>query len=607
MTSIKDDVFKLIPEPGEIVMSKVLNNDTCQYLLNINLELDEIYNTDIYSEICNKLSENPFSVNQLLSDQFRNYKNILKSNLSPDSDLLSYIRTFPFLEKKPIMDEFTPKECIDDVNHLGKEPLLSDEKYAKLTSDLQLIGILMILILIPIMVNASDNFLVSILSTVSFIFSWPFIIIAVALLLFPKKLDTAIRRYNPFAKRAWKADHEKWRKDKSQYESKCDELKQSLCENESWNILESKRVDKINAKNLAHYYNKRDMFQIKLDSAYEYLETGLRSENAKAINDYFNMEILRLSFPYSFPREVSLRFEPDRKALLIFFRLPSEENILLVKEFRTYEPILFKQKEQDILYENILCQIALSVISFLFASDKNNNIETIFFQGWLKYLDKSIGKIAETTVMTLQVTKELASSINFDNVDPVECFNSYLKGVCATKTKMIVPVQPIIILDKNDPRFVTGYDVISTIDAKTNLATMEWQDFENLVRDLFEKKYCNGGQEVKITRSSRDKGVDAVLFDPDPIKGGKIIIQAKRYINTVPVSAVRDLYGTVMSEGANRGILVTTAQYGNDSYEFAKNKPLTLLSGNEVLSLLFQIGINASIDLEEARRLKSDV
>jgi hypothetical protein len=28
------------------------------------------------------------------------------------------------------------------------------------------------------------------------------------------------------------------------------------------------------------------------------------------------------------------------------------------------------------------------------------------------------------------------------------------------------------------------------------------------------------------SRSSRDSGVDAVIFDPDPIKGGKTVIQA---------------------------------------------------------------------------------
>ena len=43
-----------------------------------------------------------------------------------------------------------------------------------------------------------------------------------------------------------------------------------------------------------------------------------------------------------------------------------------------------------------------------------------------------------------------------------------------------------------------------------------------------------------------------------------------RSIIVVGVSAVRDLHGTVLNEGANKGILVTTSGYGNDAYDFAK-------------------------------------
>jgi restriction system protein len=111
---------------------------------------------------------------------------------------------------------------------------------------------------------------------------------------------------------------------------------------------------------------------------------------------------------------------------------------------------------------------------------------------------------------------------------------------------------------------------------------------------------------VKITQASRDGGVDAIVFDPDPIRGGKIVIQAKRYTNTVSVSAVRDLFGTVHNEGANKGILVTTADYGPDAYEFAKGKPLTLISGSELLYMLEKHGHKARIDLKEARMLAAE-
>jgi restriction system protein len=128
-------------------------------------------------------------------------------------------------------------------------------------------------------------------------------------------------------------------------------------------------------------------------------------------------------------------------------------------------------------------------------------------------------------------------------------------------------------------------------------------DFEHLVRQLFEWEFGRDGVEVKVTRASRDRGVDAIMFDPDPLRGGKYVLQAKRYTRPVDVAAVRDLYGTVVNEGANRGILVTTSSYGPDAYDFAKDKPLSLVDGPNLIAMLHKHGRRYRIDLAEARRL----
>ena len=158
-------------------------------------------------------------------------------------------------------------------------------------------------------------------------------------------------------------------------------------------------------------------------------------------------------------------------------------------------------------------------------------------------------------------------------------------------------------MKREDRRFVDGYSVIEEIDNSVNLAAMDWKDFENLIREVFEQEFAVNGGEVKITQASRDGGVDAIAFDPDPIRGGKIVIQAKRYTNVVGVAAVRDLYGTIINEGASKGILVTTANYGNDSYKFAQGKPITLLNGSNLLSLLEKHGHHARINIKEAKEM----
>jgi restriction system protein len=60
----------------------------------------------------------------------------------------------------------------------------------------------------------------------------------------------------------------------------------------------------------------------------------------------------------------------------------------------------------------------------------------------------------------------------------------------------------------------------------------------------------------------------------------------------------------IVHQGLNAfRILVTTSDYGPDAYEFAKGKPLTLLSGSELLYLLERHGYHARIDLKDAKRL----
>jgi restriction system protein len=137
-------------------------------------------------------------------------------------------------------------------------------------------------------------------------------------------------------------------------------------------------------------------------------------------------------------------------------------------------------------------------------------------------------------------------------VDPRACFKQ-LKGISAAKLSGTTPVAPIARLNTSDPRFIASYEVVGRLDAGVNLASIDWADFEHLVREIFEREFATEGSEVKVTRASADGGVDAVVFDPDPIRGGKIVIQAKRYTAVVGVSAVRDLYGTMLNEGAIEG------------------------------------------------------
>lgn len=414
--------------------------------------------------------------------------------------------------------------------------------------------------------------------------------------MFKSKKEQKIKEYED----KYSAVLANWEKDKAsidQYNHKLDldyEKQLKAWENE---------VSKLEAEK-KEYLNQQDA----LNASIEQQKKKYLSKDPAAIYEYFDLVLNSSKYPESFPNNFEIEYNPDNKMLIIEYELPSQKEIPSIKEVKyiatkkELKEILIPDSQINKMYDEILYKITLRTLHELFESDKVNTIDTISFNGWVRSINKATGKEENNCILSIQAKKEEFLNIDLSNVDPKICFKN-LKGVASSKLRTLTPVQPILQISREDKRFVDSYEIEDKIDNSTNLAAMDWEDFEHLIRELFEREFKVNGGEVNITQASRDGGVDAIAFDPDPIRGGKIVIQAKRYTNTVGVSAVRDLFGTVLNEGATKGILVTTSDYGSDSYNFAKGKPLTLLNGSNLLHLLEKHGTHAKIDLREAKKI----
>jgi restriction system protein len=240
------------------------------------------------------------------------------------------------------------------------------------------------------------------------------------------------------------------------------------------------------------------------------------------------------------------------------------------------------------LYAQIVAETTLRTIHELFEADRADRLETIVFNGFVNTIDPATGQPAKPHLVTVRTSKETFMRLDLSQVEPLACLQG-LNAAVSKKPTELVPVRPILEFDMVDPRFIQESDVLAELDDRPNLMELSPKEFESLITNLFQKM----GLETRQTQASRDGGVDCVAFDPRPIFGGKVIIQAKRYKNTVGVSAVRDLFGTMQNEGASKGILVTTSGYGKSSFEFADGKPLELLGGSHLLYLLAE---NAQIE-----------
>jgi restriction system protein len=365
-----------------------------------------------------------------------------------------------------------------------------------------------------------------------------------------------------------------------------------------WREDEEARNDEIEEIH-KEYEKKKDGFEKKkqrrsLEVAE--FEKAYRAGDPEAIVNYCNMVLQRSEYPDDFPQEFRLAYVPESKQLVIEYQLPNVEVVPSVLEYRyikAKDEIAEKPRKQAEIreiYQDVVASVALRTIHEIFEADQIGHIEVVCFNGLIQTVDPSTGKDIKPHLISVRTTRERFCGIELGRVEKRLCLKN-LGAQVSPRPAEAQAVKPIIEFNMVDKRFVEQSDVLSGLESRPNLMEMNPFEFEHLVANLFGQM----GLESKLTRSSKDGGVDCVAFDPRPVLGGKVVIQAKRYRHTVGVSAVRDLYGTMMNEGANKGILVTTSGYGPDAFEFAKDKPIELIEGGGLLYLLQQIGVEARI------------
>jgi hypothetical protein len=304
-----------------------------------------------------------------------------------------------------------------------------------------------------------------------------------------------------------------------------------------------------------------------------------------------------INLPHEFP-EPSIRaaFTPESRQAVVEYELPDVSIVPAAKAFRyikSRKQITMTERpvaQIKALYAGAIQQLTLLGLAATFSS--NPRIDVVVFNGVVDTLDPRSGQPIRPCLITVRVTREVFAGINLAHVDPQACLKHLSAGVSKSPTELS-PVRPVVEFSMVDPRFIAETDVISGMDQRPNLLELTPTEFESLISNLFTRM----GLETRQTQASRDGGVDCVAWDTRPIFGGKVVIQAKRYKNTVGVSAVRDLYGTLQNEGASKGILVTTSGYGAASFDFAQNKPIELIEGTGLLYLLEEhAGVTAKIE-----------
>ena len=109
---------------------------------------------------------------------------------------------------------------------------------------------------------------------------------------------------------------------------------------------------------------------------------------------------------------------------------------------------------------------------------------------------------------------------------------------------------------------------------------LSWRDFERLVAEAYRRQ---GYRVTERGGGGADGGVDLELRTKDKT----LFVQCKRWKTwTVGVQAVRELYGVTSGERADGAIFVTSGSYTPDAIDFARDKPIKLVDGRQLVAML---------------------
>lgn len=97
---------------------------------------------------------------------------------------------------------------------------------------------------------------------------------------------------------------------------------------------------------------------------------------------------------------------------------------------------------------------------------------------------------------------------------------------------------------------------------------MDGVEFENLLKAHFEKV----GYKVKTTPKSNDYGADLILLKD----GMKIVVQAKRYKNSVGIAAIQQAYASMGYYKAQKCMVITNSYFTSSAKKLAEKNGVIL-------------------------------
>jgi restriction system protein len=163
--------------------------------------------------------------------------------------------------------------------------------------------------------------------------------------------------------------------------------------------------------------------------------------------------------------------------------------------------------------------------------------------------------------------------------------NPILTGI-AQQSQLLAGIVALVILAAGFEAAVNKWKRRQLYDGQTSIESirdLSWSAFELLIGEAYRRQ---GYQVEENGGGGADGGIDLILNG----RGERILVQCKQWkVYKVGVKPIREMYGVLTAEGADRAIFVTSGVYTQEARNFAARKRLDLIDGNALSRLISPI------------------
>ena len=364
------------------------------------------------------------------------------------------------------------------------------------------------------------------------------------------------------------------------YVQEAKDIYQEHCE--LYNINENSRISQIEALTKKH--------QFEINEAINTKKELYRNREVNIISSYKKEILNQIEYPFDFRKCINTGYCQESKKLVVDYLLPNKQ---ITPEVRRYEykkikdeikTIPMNEKERNNLYNEVIFSIALNSIGNVFKHDIYDNIDTVVFNGYINDVDLSTGQDIRPYIVSAMIDKSEFNNIDISRIDKFKCIKETMQGRIDINSSMCF--KEIIPIAKCD---YINQSVIN--DDSINLLEVDPFVLESLVGTLFR----NMGYEVVETNKTNDGGIDCWLHNNDPIMGGKVIGQVKRYKNNIDIPKLREFESVLRNSDAMKGIFISTSSFSTQCQKFALDNNITLIDGSLLVDYFNKYGISSYI------------